>query len=64
MVESNRVPNASYEILPRGEANSTCNAVVAEIRNFGFTIVDAGFPPEESSGIAEAFDEAHKQNIA
>ncbi len=58
------VPEASYGILSRNAVASPQEAAAEEIRNLGYTVLDAGYSAAEIAEIAVAFEQTQARYVA
>jgi len=63
-MQASNIPEASYGILLRDGVSSPYDSAAEEIRNLGYTVLDAGYSATQVAEIAEAFDNARKRYIA
>ena len=57
------IPDESYGVLLQHVANSPLDAVVEQVRNLGFAVVESGFEPAEITAISEDFDATSSRYI-
>ena len=57
------IPVESYGVLLQHFANSPLDAVVEQVRNLGFAVVESGFEPAEITAVSEDFDATSSRYI-